>query len=40
MVESFDIKLDKLLSRKTFTKDALVTYPKMSEKELAEKMQE
>lgn len=39
-VESFDIKLDKLLSRKTFTKDALVTYPKMSEKELAEKMQE
>jgi SNF2 family DNA or RNA helicase len=39
-LESFDIKLDKLLSRKTFTKDALVTYPKMSEKELAEKIQE
>lgn len=39
-LESFDIKLDKLLSRKTFTKDALVTYPKMTEKELAEKIQE
>lgn len=35
-LESFDIKLDKLLNRKTFTKDALVTYPKMTEKELAE----
>ena len=39
-LESFDIKVDKLLNRKTFTKDALVTYPKMTEKELAEKMQE
>jgi len=39
-LESFDIKLDKLLSRKTFTKDALATYPKMTEKEIAEKMQE
>ena len=36
--ESFDIKLDKLLSRKTFTKDVLMTYPKMSEKELAEQI--
>ena len=39
-LERFDIKLDKLLSRKTFTKDALVTCSKMTEKELAEKMQE
>jgi len=35
-LESFEIKLDKLFNRKTFTKDALVTYPKMTEKELAE----
>jgi SNF2 family DNA or RNA helicase len=34
--ESFDIKLDKLLSRKTFIKDALITYPRISEQELAE----
>ena len=33
--ESFDIKLDKLLSKKTFTKDALITYPRMTEKDLA-----
>ena len=33
--ESFDVKLDKLLSRKTFTKDALITYPRMSENDLA-----
>jgi SNF2 family DNA or RNA helicase len=36
--ESFDIKLDGLLSRKTFTKDVLMTYPKMSEKELADQI--
>lgn len=36
--ESFDIKLDNLLNRKTFTKDVLMTYPRMSEQEFAEKM--
>ena len=36
--ESFDIKLDKLLSRKTFTKDALITFPRMSENELAKEL--
>lgn len=33
--DSFDVKLDHLLSRKTFTKDALITYPRMTEKDLA-----
>ena len=36
--ESFDIKLDRLLSRKTFTKDALITYPRMTENDLAEQI--
>jgi SNF2 family DNA or RNA helicase len=34
--ESFDIKLDRLLSKKTFTKDALITYPRMTENEIAQ----
>lgn len=38
--ESFDIKLDNLLNRKTFTKDVLMTYPRMTEQEFAEKMWE
>ena len=37
--ESFDIKLDRLLSRKTFTKDALITYPRMTENDLAEQIE-
>jgi SNF2 family DNA or RNA helicase len=36
--DSFDIKLDKLLSRKKFTKDVLMTYPRMTEKELADQI--
>ena len=36
--ESFDIKLDKLLSKKTFTKDALITYPRLTEKDIAEQV--
>lgn len=37
--ESFDIKLDRLLSKKTFTKDALITYPRMTENDLAEQLE-
>ncbi|NVK73780.1 MAG: DEAD/DEAH box helicase [Oceanospirillaceae bacterium] len=33
--ESFDVKLDKLLSKKTFIKDALMTFPRVSENEIA-----
>ena len=36
--ESFDIKLDRLLSKKTFTKDALITYPRLTEKDIAEQV--
>ncbi|MDA8686128.1 DEAD/DEAH box helicase [Robiginitalea sp.] len=32
--DSFDIKLDNLLSRKSFIKDALITYPRISENEV------
>ena len=36
--ESFDIKLDSMLSRKTFIKDALITFPRTSENELAKEI--
>ena len=36
--ESFDVKLDKLLSKKTFIKDALMTFPRVSENEIASQM--
>ena len=36
--ESFDVKLDRLLSRKTFIKDTLMTYPKSVESQLEYEM--
>ena len=36
--DSFDIKLDGLLSKKTFIKDALITFPKSTENEIAQQI--
>ena len=36
--DSFDIKIDGLLSRKTFIKDALITFPKTTENDIAKEV--